>query len=294
MPTLESLGTWHVELRGVRMGGAGNCFRFLEAPEGLGVPDVQIGAAEYALADGASLSGDSHAERVIRAQVAVIPAPRTGPALWEHMENLRSAFLRSSSDLDLWVRIGGGRPLRYRGRPSRFEITLYDAKTGYAEVAWEFRCGDPVGRAEARTATTSAATGDLREGREYPREYPLSYGLALDDGASVGSSDGRMLARNTGNYPATWRAEVVGPVRDFILQHLELGKSIRWIGTVEAGQTLTIDSRTRVVLLDGASAFAGIAGAPAWFSLPPGTSTVTFTAGSGTGSCTLSWESTWM
>lgn len=286
---LENLAEWHLELRGLVVGGDGNPYRIGTIPEGLGLPEVRTDSVGFALSDGAALSGDQHGERVLRGTITVMPRPRTGQALDRALSALKAAFLRSPVDLDLLLRIGGSEPRRYVGRPTRCEVLLYDPLGAHAEVAWEFRCGRPTALGSMSQVRNSPAVGAVWEGRTYPRRYPLSYGGRLE-----GGSTGELPVLNAGNYPADWRAEIRGPVTDLVLRHAGLNKAVRWTGTVAEGQVLTIDSATRLVLLDGASAFDRIAGTPEWFSLPPGTSTVLFTAAAGDGPCELTWEPAWM
>jgi len=104
---------------------------------------------------------------------------------------------------------------------------------------------------------------------------------------------GSISVTNSGNFPAPWVATIIGPVTNPVLTCN--GQSVTFNGTVNAGETLVVDSLGRSVLLNGtASRYSWVAATSQWFELPVGVSSVNFGATSGTGTCNFSYRSTWL
>lgn len=144
-----------------------------------------------------------------------------------------------------------------------------------------------------------------------PRIYDASYtsvpvslptatsGLTFNATANfvfgTGGTGGSMVAVNSGNYPAPWVAQIAGPIVNPTITLTASGMSVVFNGTINAGETLTIDSLARSVVLNGTtSRYSLIVSPTQWFSLPVGSSTVQFNAASGTGTLTFSYRSTWL
>jgi hypothetical protein len=289
MADLATLAPWRMSLRGVTIGGGGNPYRFDTVPEGIDMPDVTSSFTPFAQADGGYLQGDRHGERVLSGTILVYPSDRGSDALWRAVETIKAVFSRSSMDIPLELRVGDGRPVRVMGRPTRCQLQEYDALNGRAIVAWQFRCADPLLRADTRRVSFQPASGTAFTGRTYPRTYPLSYG-----GVIPGTATGRVTLANDGNYRVGWVAEFLGPVASPQLTHLATGRTVRWLGEVLAGQRLTIDSTTRAVLLDGDPAYWLLGGIPDWWFLEPGTNEVSYSAATGNGACEFAYTPAWL
>lgn len=289
MADLATLDPWRMVIRGLTIGGAENPYRFATVPEGFGLPDVSASITDYGQADGGFVQGERHEARTITGEVLVLPANRGGESVWQAVEVLKAAFVRSSVDLPVEVRLGDGRAVRLHARPTRCEVVELDVNYGLARVAFRLVCGDPLLRTENVAATFTLPSGSASPGRTYPRTYPRTYGVL-----NLDASTGRQTLTNVGNYPVPWRATFTGPVSAPRLEHLTSGRAIRWVGAVLAGQTLVIDSGTRTVTLDTYPRFDLIDGIPEWFSIEPGANDLAYTAASGDGTLTLTYSSAWM
>lgn len=122
----------------------------------------------------------------------------------------------------------------------------YDAgnlwRTGSA--ALELYCADPYlyGIEERSTSTTAYSPS---AGRTYPLTYARSYGAA--------GTSGRVTAINDGASPAYPVLRVDGPVANPSIEQVNTGSTLVLDATIQEGEFLLIDTRTRAVLLMGSS-----------------------------------------
>lgn len=157
------------------------------------------------------------------------------------------------------------------------------AQMDAAIVTARFICYDPIKYGTATESTTGLPTQG--GGLEYELGEPsgaLYYG-ALGD-------LGRVTLTNTGTAD-TWPSfEVTGTLdAGFYLQRLDTGQILRYDRVVPAGTTVTIDSRTGEVLIDGVSDASSYLTRDEFFAVPAGgTAEVQFNAiGASSGSPTL-------
>lgn len=87
---------------------------------------------------------------------------------------------------------------------------------------------------------------------------------------SPSQAAGQVVVENTGDAEAYPIWTVTGPGNTFKAIS-PTGETLRWNGTLLAGETLTLDTRTGTVI-DGTSAnrYADLASAPRFWTLPPG------------------------
>jgi len=122
----------------------------------------------------------------------------------------------------------------------------YDAEYLWriGDAALEFYCADPYlyGLTEQSASTTAYSPA---AGRTYPLVHPRSYGSA---GAS-----GRLTATNAGASPAYPVLRLDGPVANPSIEQTNTGSILVIDATLQAGEYLTIDTRSRAVLLMGST-----------------------------------------
>lgn len=136
----------------------------------------------------------------------------------------------------------------------------------------------------------TAATSRLQEGAGFTPPFTPPFTL----GASVG---GTVDAYNAGTMPAPWSAVLTGPLTYPTISHLTLGRKLSLAfsanGGVDlaTGDTLTIDSATRSVLLNGtADRRSQLTVDSAWWDLAPGSNPFQLDADAGAGTLTVSWR----
>lgn len=149
--------------------------------------------------------------------------------------------------------------VRHIGVPDFFGYDQYEVHFAVDVLAW-----DPIRYADAEELVTGLpeAGGGL--------EYELYEG---DVGGTLYYGDlgnlGRVTAVNTGTADTWPFFEVSGELTDgFYLQRLDTGDVLRYDRVVPAGSTVTIDSRTGAVLVDGVSDASTYLTRDQFFSVP--------------------------
>ncbi|MEU7381555.1 phage tail domain-containing protein [Streptomyces sp. NPDC042207] len=140
----------------------------------------------------------------------------------------------------------------------------YDAEYLWriGDAALEFYCADAyLYSLVEKTASTTAYSPAA--GRTYPLTYPRAYG-------SAGTS-GRISARNDGGSPAYPVLRLDGPVANPAIEQVTTGGILVIDATLQAGEYLLIDTRSRAVLLMGSSPRRSwVRGGSTWPLLRPG------------------------
>lgn len=134
------------------------------------------------------------------------------------------------------------------------------------EFSMAFLASDLLYRTESVSSWTINANSRKDVGAVFPVFFPLVFG-----DAAVAS---KASLPNIGNIPGTWIAVINGPVNNPTITHIETGRVMTFNLSLVTGQQLVIDSGARTVLLQGQNRRGTMTGQ--WFSLAPGTNTVTF------------------
>ncbi|WP_410644491.1 phage distal tail protein [Amycolatopsis sp. lyj-346] len=130
-----------------------------------------------------------------------------------------------------------------------------------------------------------------------PSTDGLDWGGGGLDWASGGldwglSGNGGVLSlSNVGTAP-TWPVfTIAGPLLNPMFTNPATGDQVAYTGTVEAGQTLVIDTSpfTRSVALNGVDRFGFLASAQ-WIEIPPGGQVTVQFSGTGAGTVTATWQ----
>jgi glucose-6-phosphate dehydrogenase assembly protein OpcA len=84
-------------------------------------------------------------------------------------------------------------------------------------------------------------------------------------------ASGQLTATNNGASPSYPQLRVDGPVANPSIEQTNVGASLQFTGTLMAGDYLTIDTRTRAVVLNGSTPRRDwLAGGAVWPLLIPG------------------------
>lgn len=155
------------------------------------------------------------------------------------------------------------------------------------EVVVEFVASDPRIYDETEM-TESTGFPELAGGWSPPLVPPLTFGSPGDNG--------RLVVSNEGNFEAPWSLTFTGPWTNPTIEHLGLGKILRLVGSVAAGETLVVSSKfPRSVLLNGsADRYSWFDRTPDWFDLPVGSNELRVGGSSGSGTALLATRSTWL
>ncbi|MEU4205580.1 hypothetical protein AB0F64_37410 [Streptomyces sp. NPDC026294] len=136
------------------------------------------------------------------------------------------------------------------------------------EAAIEWYCPDPrlYSLAEHTASTTAYSPA---AGRTYPLTFPRVYGPA--------GSSGRLTISNAGDSDAYPLLRIDGPVAQPIVEHIGTGATLALTGTLQPGEYLVVDIRTRAVLLMGSAPRRDwVRAGSAWPVLAPGDNEIAF------------------
>lgn len=155
------------------------------------------------------------------------------------------------------------------------------------EAVVEFYCSDPrVYSATENVVSTGLAVST--GGFAFPVTFPFSFGS--------GASGGGITALNSGNVNSpvkiTYRGQLTNPGS----QLSSTGQRLKMTLAMASTESLLLDSETHAVTLNGTASRRAFLTTDQWFSLPPGSSFVTFEADGSGGVPTmeLRWRSAWL
>jgi len=163
-----------------------------------------------------------------------------------------------------------GKAQRKSPNAADFEITLY--------------CPDPE-RLSTAVHSVTISPYQRGEGRAYPLEHPRVYG-------ALGAS-GRVMVTNLGDNDAWPVLTIDGyAVNPFV--QLVGGDRIKYVGTVQPGQPIVIDTRAMTAYIGAASRGHLLSADSAYWPLPPGDSELFFGDDEGDSArLTVGWRDTW-
>ncbi|MEU2854136.1 phage distal tail protein [Streptomyces syringium] len=244
-----------LDLNGVQTYGAG--FQATAGLTGLGLPAVNVQWLEGA-GDGARHRGQRILPRDIDMPLDIVGWDR------RHLTELVSRLARAlAGECSLvlvdaegvrWTtpvyRVGGGEVSLEGGTDIQTVIT--------------FRAPDPY--------FTASAVSTQQVGGEQNTAPLLSSLTSLPLAASQAIGD--IELDNVGDVAAYPVWTVYGPGRDLTVTSPDGRETLRWEGTLDASETLIVDTRTGTVTDGkGANRYALLAPAPRFWTVPPGTST---------------------
>ncbi|WP_069773030.1 phage tail domain-containing protein [Streptomyces sp. LUP30] len=146
----------------------------------------------------------------------------------------------------------------------------YDAEHLWSigDAALEMYCADPYlyGLLEQSASTTAYSPS---AGRTYPLTHPRVYGAA--------GTSGRLTAINAGAAPAYPVLRVDGPVANPTIEQTTTGALLVIDATLQAGEYLLIDTRSRAVLFMGSSPRRSwVRAGSVWPLLQPGSNEIAY------------------
>jgi hypothetical protein len=175
-----------------------------------------------------------------------------------------------------------------RGLSRRAEVqlngpTLVDERNDrQARFSIALKAEDPL-RYGSELKTASAGRYQPGEGTSAPWTAPFQFG-------AVGAG-GIIQVDNAGSYPTPSTIYLYGPLTNPVVRYVEGNQTISLQMGLDTGQTVELRNNPRSprVLLDGSSRYARLSSAQ-FFLLPPGVSTIYFSADSGSGSMMIAWR----
>ncbi len=248
------------------------------------LPEVRSADLPRPRAHGSFVMPAYATERILT--VAVELASRDGLTLRQVVDDLAAATTIRQFEAPIVFQLPDMGKRRLLGRVIRRTLPvdlpfLYGLASGAIQIA----ASDPrIFDNTLRSGTTGV--GEVVGGLGFPHGFPHGFGTA---------TAGTIEIANDGNADAPWTATLTGPLTSPRISVVDGAGDLELAGfTLDAGETLELDSRDRTVLLGGSASRYGSLTRRGWFEIPPGASTVQLTAAAGTGTLTLRWRSAWL
>lgn len=147
---------------------------------------------------------------------------------------------------------------------------------GDSKGVWQFTvaAADPLLYGAQTVAQTSLGAAASGTGRTWPRVWPTDYGVA------AGVTPGAVSLMNDGTRAYWPTLRIDGPVPNPTVTLVETGASVRYGGTVPAGQHLDFDLANRRVTIgdNPVSVRTAVTSSGDWLAVPPGGGSITWTA----------------
>lgn len=279
------MANWEITFNGLTMGsapyGIAKMTGFHEAP------DVRAADQMRARSHGQWANIDYLGGRTITASI-IVTAPHPASATWQALSQALVAGQAAETTLTATLPgVASGTVVQVGARVRRLSLPVdldYSVGVGRAEVEWH--CTDPrIYSATQQNLSVTQATSS--GGLVLPALAPLAFAGT--------ASGGQVVATNAGEFGAPWTAVISGPVTTPRIENVTTGQVLTFNGSLASGETLTVSSLDRTVLLNGtASRYSWLSAGSSWFDLPAGDSTIRFAGVSGSGSMTLTFRSVWI
>jgi len=265
--------------------GKGTTYPWAIMPDLFGVPEIRTVDYYRPARHGEVAGQDLLAARTVVLEVHVNAAIEEDAETALHQ--LTVAFSAVDADTTLDIEVTGAVAYRLYGRPRGVEVALdKQVRGGVIRARCTFKAMDPrLYIAAAQTLPISLAGGG--GGLTFNATADFTFGGAVSGGTAT--------ATVAGTIPVPWVATMTGPLTNPIFEHVGQGRQIALVGTVNAGETLVVDSDARTILLNGTtSRYSFLSSTSRWFDLTPGANLLAFRTSSGTGTLSLAYRAAYI
>lgn len=277
---------WTMEYGGVLLGAPGPIV--LHEPSGLmESPEVRSSDRVLLQRHGASAGTDYLGARVVHLGFTVLDDPAA-------LADVLSAFQPASGDKVLRFAVpglaGGSGRLTARVRKRSAPVgSVYAA--GAARFDVELYAADPVLYADQESTARVLPLSPRGSVKVFPMRLPFGF---LRAGAVYISPPADISV--SGNTPAWPVYTITGPVLNPSIINRTTGEKLTVEISVPTSEVLTIDTRARAVLLNGASRYGALTAESTWFPLQPGTVRLEFDdlLGDKNRGADVRWRSAWI
>lgn len=170
-------------------------------------------------------------------------------------------------------------------------IACTPIRDGLISWAMALHAPDPLVYGPALFASTGLGAAAGGAGLVFPMAFPLDFGLA------PGVTPGSLILPNAGTATYWPRLRIDGPTVNPVVTLNETGDTVRYGGTLAAGQYLDIDLGNRKVLLQGlVSVMPAVTFTGNWLGVPEGGGSLSWSADTADPAALLSawfYESAW-
>lgn len=250
-------------------GGAGSPWQIIDLDGLEGLPDLRTQDSEKGYNDGMFSGRDFYSGRTLTFTIYTFASQTASAAT--NFNTLQQALAPQQSGTSLlqFQLSPTDTPKRLYGRVRTRRTTIDPEYTyGYIRAQITIYCPDP--RYYDETLSTATLSPQTPVGRTYNRIYNLVYGAS--------SLQNTTTITNAGWVATGPQITIVGPAVNPTISNLTTNQSITINGTLAATDNLVIDLDLKAITLNGSSARNLMAGNSQWFSAPPGSSQIYFTA----------------
>ncbi len=277
---------WTMEYGGVLLGAPGPVV--LHEPSGLlESPEVRSSDRTLLQRHGASAGTDYLGARVVQLGFTVLDDPAA-------LADVLSAFQPASGDKVLRFAVpglaGGSGRLTARVRKRSAPVDVAYA-SGAARFDVELYAADPVLYADQATTARVLPLAPRGSVKAFPFRFPFG---VLKAGAVYISPPADITV--SGNTP-TWPVyTITGPALNPSVINRSTGERLTVQLSVPTSEVLTIDTRTRSVMLNGASRYGALTAESVWFPFRPGVVQLEFDdlLGDKNRGADVRWRSAWI
>lgn len=241
--------------------------------EGLAdLPDIRSGDIDRVARDGLVSGLDVYGGRTVTITIDVVADDQT--AFGAAMSALSAAFAGPAANpLPLSFTIPGvadGIAARLYVKPRKRTVPLPSSWfNNLSEAVVQLAAADPLLYSEVEaSATLEGATVSV--GRTYSRTYTMVYGAS--------GHPGTVLVENFGTATAPLTLTINGPVTNPTIRNVTTGQTLSLTVGLLAGETVTLNTADRTVLLGGTADRYSWLTLPGWFGLVPGINEIQYTA----------------
>lgn len=279
---------WELEYRGLLTGGD-NPIALVQIEGLLDLPAVRS-ADQILLRRHGAHAGDDFAD--VRQIVLTYELfGETDAELAGLVAQLQAAFRPGGVEEPLVFQlpgVAGGAKAQVWCRPRRRQLPIdltFHRRLPVAVI--ELVATDPL-LYSAVEQTGSTSLPSASGGHAWPASWPWAWGAV--------STGGTIIAINDGAFDADVSFRLDGPVTNPRIESLTAGRTIAWNGTLDVGEFLVLDTKSRTVLLNGtASRYADLDSSSRWFTLAPGSNELAFRASTpSVALLSAAWRSAWL
>lgn len=259
---------WQVEYRSVVWGGLDADVKITDLTGWLDKPSLRGTRTDRPGRHGA-ISGRGHAEtRTVEVELTVTTDDPDMAIL--HAIDDATAYTEEPVEEPVVIWAGGTAPQLVAGRLEKVAIpTDHEWSVGHHRIRLQWVCADP--RRYSRDIYTSPVLGmpgGTTTGITPPLVFPITFG--------GGVASGSLSLPNTGNAAAYPVFTLTGELSAPVITRADTGQKLQFAPSflLTDGQTLTIDTGTRSVILDGSASRRDALVVADWFNLPRNSTTV--------------------
>lgn len=240
----------------------------IENVQGLDSAPVRLTEGELEGQDGGFVDAEFESRRSVILEGMVYSG--SGDTLEPFLDRLKENWAPRALPIPLYFKMPGvsERILFVKPQGCRYDVNSL-RRVGSAQIQFICTAEDP--RIYSSTLQSfGIPQGDvIVTGRGYPRGYPYGYG------APVSPNGSSIFVEGNRDTPAVFT--IPGPAKNFQIIHDTLGKSLILDAILLTGETMTIDTRTRTITVNGQNRRSTLR-APTWFFLSKGNNFLRFRA----------------